>query len=91
LVKQNIQRDDVFVLCSDGMWDMVSRPDIAELVGAIGSTDLPTPADAARRLVHTAIKRGATDNVTVALVRVTSDQPIASGGVRRSLFRRGKA
>ena len=91
LVKQSIQHDDVFVLCSDGVWDMVSRPDIAEVVGAIGSTDLPTPADAARRLVHTAIKRGATDNVTAVLVRVTSDQPIASGGVRRSLFRRGKA
>jgi protein phosphatase len=91
LVKQSIQRDDVFVLCSDGIWDMVSRPDIAEVAGAIGSTDLPTPADAARRLVHTAIKRGATDNVTAVLVRVTSDQPIASGSVRRSLFRRGKA
>jgi protein phosphatase len=91
LVKQAIQRDDVLVLCSDGMWDMVSRPDIAETAGAIGSTDLPTAADAARRLVHTAIKRGATDNVTAALVRITSDQPIASGSARRSLFRRGKA
>jgi serine/threonine protein phosphatase PrpC len=90
LVKQSFQRDDVFVLCSDGMWDMVSRPDIAETVGAIGTDDLPTPAEAARRLAHTAIKRGATDNVTVALVRITSDQPVGPGGSRRSLFRRGK-
>jgi serine/threonine protein phosphatase PrpC len=90
LVKQGTQRGDTFVLCSDGMWDMVSRPDIADIVGAIGTDDLPTPADAARRLVHTALKRGATDNVTAVLVRVTSDQPIAAAGARRSLFRRGK-
>jgi serine/threonine protein phosphatase PrpC len=72
------------------MWDMVARPDIADIVGTIGTDDLPTPADAARRLVHTALKRGATDNVTAVLVRVTSDQPIAAAGARRSLFRRGK-
>jgi serine/threonine protein phosphatase PrpC len=90
LVKQSTERGDVFVLCSDGMWDMVGRPDIAEIVQGIGTEDLPTPVDAARRLVHTALKRGATDNVTAVLVRLTSDQPIAAAGARRSLFRRGK-
>jgi serine/threonine protein phosphatase PrpC len=91
LVKERVGRGDVFVLCSDGMWDMVARPDIAETVGAIGSDDLPTAADAANRLAHIALKRGATDNVTVVLVQVTSDQPIAASGARRSLFRRGRA
>jgi protein phosphatase len=91
IVKQGVAREDVFVLCSDGMWDMVSRPDIAHVVTNIGTADLPTPAEAARRLTETAIKRGATDNVTALVVRITSDQPIAAGAARRSIFRRGRA
>jgi PPM family protein phosphatase len=88
LVREPINTGDVFVLCSDGMWDMLSRPDIADMAGAIGSPDLPTPVDAARRLVDSAIKRGATDNVTAVVIRVTSDQPIPGAGARRSFFRR---
>jgi len=88
LVKERIDKDDVFVLCSDGMWDMVARPEIAEVAGAIGSVDLPTPVDAARRLVDSAVKKGATDNVTALVIRVTSDQPIPAAGARRSFFRR---
>lgn len=90
LIKRPIEAGDVFVLCSDGMWDMVARPEIAEIVGLIGSADVPTPADAVRRLVRTALKRGATDNVTAIVVRVTSDRPIPAAGARRSLFRRGR-
>jgi PPM family protein phosphatase len=91
IVKQPIARNDVFVLCSDGMWDMVSRPDIAQIVETIGTADIPTPAEATHRLTETAIKRGATDNVTALVVRITSDQPIAAGAARRSIFRRGRA
>ena len=90
LVKQSIETGDVFVLCSDGLWDMVGRNDVADISAAIGSDDLPTPVDAARRLVHTAIKRGAADNVTAVVVRVTSDGAIPAAGARRSLFRRGR-
>jgi serine/threonine protein phosphatase PrpC len=90
LVKQSIEHGDTFVLCSDGIWDMVSRRDIADVVEAIGTDELPTPVEAARRLVHTALKRGALDNVTSIVVRLTSDQPIPAAGSRRSLFRRGR-
>jgi len=88
LVKEPIRRDDTFVLCSDGIWDVISRADLAEVAGAIGQPALPTPAAAAEQLVETAIDRGATDNVTVVVVRVTSDRPIPAAGGRRSLFRR---
>jgi len=88
LVKEQIRRDDTFILCSDGLWDVISRADLAEVAGAIGSPAIPTPAPAAERLVETAIDRGATDNVTVVVVRVTSDRPIPAAGGRRSLFRR---
>jgi serine/threonine protein phosphatase PrpC len=91
LIKQPIGQGDVFVLCSDGMWDMVGRADIAEIAGAIGTPAFPTPAEAARTLVDTAIKRGAPDNVTAVVVRITSDRPIPAAGARRLFFRRGKA
>jgi serine/threonine protein phosphatase PrpC len=88
LIKEPVNTDDVFVLCTDGMWDMVGRSEIAEVSAAIGGADVQTPIDAARRLVHSAIKKGATDNVTAVVVRVTSDQPIPAAGARRSFFRR---
>jgi len=91
LVKEPIEAGDTFVLCSDGLWDVVSRPDIAEVASAIGSDDVPTPRDAARRLVSTAIKRGTADNVTAIVVRITSDRPIPAAGPRRSFFRRGRS
>ncbi len=88
LVKEPVRQDDTFVLCSDGVWDVISRADLAEVAGAIGEPALPTPAAAAQHLIETAIDRGATDNVTVVVVRVTSDRPIPAAGGRRSLFRR---
>jgi PPM family protein phosphatase len=88
LVKEPIRQDDTFVLCSDGVWDVISRADLADVAGAIGEPALPTPAAAAQHLIETAIDRGAADNVTVVVVRVTSDRPIPAAGGRRSLFRR---
>ncbi len=88
LVKETLRRGDAFVLCSDGLWDVVARSDIAEIATAIGSEALPTPADAAQLLVSTAIARGTADNVTAVVVRITSDRPIPAAGSRRLFFRR---
>jgi serine/threonine protein phosphatase PrpC len=89
LVKEAVRKEDTFVLCSDGLWDVVARTDIAEVAGAIGTEAVPTPAAAARHLVETAIGRGTTDNVTAVVVRITSDRPIPAAGGRRLFFRRG--
>jgi serine/threonine protein phosphatase PrpC len=86
VVKQGVEAGDAFVLCSDGLWDSVSQAEIASMVG---DTALPL-RDAADRLVDLALARTAPDNVTVVVVRVTSDRPIPSAGARRSLFRRGR-
>ena len=52
-----------FLLCSDGLTNMVTDPEIArELSGAAVS------ADAARRLLDLVLARGAHDNVTVVVV-----------------------
>jgi len=88
IIKDAIHKDDAIVLCSDGLWDVVSRADIAEVASAIGTTAVPTPKDAADRLVDTAIERGTADNVTAVVVRITSDRPIPAAGGRRLFFRR---
>ena len=91
VVKEDVRKGDVFVLCSDGLWDVVARPDIAEVAAAIGTPAVPTPRDAAASLVDTALKRGTADNVTAVVVRITSDRPIPAAGGRRLFFRRPKA
>jgi len=90
IVKEPIQRGDTFVLCSDGLWDVVGRSDLAEVAGAIGTDAVPTPAVAAQQLVDMAIGRGTTDNVTAVVVRITSDRPIPAAGGRRLFFRRSR-
>lgn len=91
VVKEDVRKGDVFVLCSDGLWDVIARPDIAEVAAAIGTPAVPTPRDAAASLVDTALKRGTADNVTAVVVRITSDRPIPAAGGRRLFFRRPKA
>jgi serine/threonine-protein phosphatase Stp1 len=53
---------DVFMLCSDGLYDEVADPEIAETLGS------GQPAAACDRLVEAALERGARDNVTVIAV-----------------------
>ena len=90
IAKEPIKKDDTFVLCTDGLWDVVPRADIADVAAALDKGELPTPADAAAYLVRTAIERGTADNVTAAVVRLTSDRPIPAAGGRRLFFRRGR-
>ena len=88
LGRQPVERGDVLVMCSDGLWDLVSRAELAEIAMAIGTNVAPTPTEAADHLIELALKRGAPDNVTVVLVRVTSDLPIPAVAGRRVPFLR---
>jgi serine/threonine protein phosphatase PrpC len=88
LVTTDMAQDDTFVLCSDGLWDLVSRREMTDVAKRIGEDDVPTPLEAADMLVDLALKRGAPDNVTVVVVRVTSSRPIPPAGTRRGFFRR---
>ncbi|GAC1539073.1 MAG: hypothetical protein NVS3B12_24910 [Acidimicrobiales bacterium] len=89
VVKETTRKGDTFILCSDGLWDVVSRDDLSAIAGRIGTPDVPTPAAAAERLVDTAIGRGTADNVTAVVVRITSERPIPAAAGRRLFFRRG--
>jgi serine/threonine protein phosphatase PrpC len=70
IVRAPLHKSDAFVLCSDGVWDLVSRPEIANAC-AIGSS----PATAAEQLIALALERGAPDNVSALVVNVTGDVP----------------
>ncbi|MEH1128936.1 PP2C family protein-serine/threonine phosphatase [Micromonospora sp. CPCC 206061] len=57
---------DRWVLCSDGLSNVVSDETIAETLGAYTE-----PRDCAQRLVDLALRAGAPDNVTVIIADVT--------------------
>jgi len=59
-----LQHDDVLLLCTDGLTDMLGDPEIADVLGR----RLPCP-DAADALLHWSLERGGRDNVTVLLAR----------------------
>lgn len=90
LIREGTEAGDTFVLCSDGLWDVVARHEFAEAAAAIGTTAMPTVADAADALIDLALQRKTPDNVTVLVVRVTSDRPVPAAGARRSFFRRAR-
>jgi len=87
LTRQAVATGDSVVLCSDGLWDLVSRAEMADtLQDAAGSG---APSDLVDALVELALKRGAPDNVTAAVITVTSTLPITAASGRR-MFRRGR-
>jgi serine/threonine protein phosphatase PrpC len=57
---------DTLILCTDGLWSVVSEQDLAQLARK------NSPADACRKLVQLALQRGGPDNVTLIVLRVSS-------------------
>jgi PPM family protein phosphatase len=67
--------DDVYLLCSDGLWGAVPDDEICHLLGAASDAD-----DACERLVGAAWAGGGLDNIAVAVIRLallqlTLDEP----------------
>jgi serine/threonine protein phosphatase PrpC len=62
---------DIYLLCSDGLYDMVDDRDIHRIVNTPGA-DLDQIAD---RLISTANENGGKDNVSVVLVRANRTFP----------------
>lgn len=65
VVRGDVARGDVFVLCSDGLTLHVPDEEIGEIAGAVDAER------AAAELVDLAVKRGGEDNVTVVVARCT--------------------
>ena len=72
---------DIYLLCSDGLCDMVADEDIEMTLDALAAN----LALAAQQLVQMANDNGGKDNVSVILVRVLREYPAARGVVGRFL------
>lgn len=82
LTMREAKTGDVYLLCSDGLSDVVSDETIEETL-RLALEDLDGTAE---RLVALALKSGGPDNVTVAVARVeesavTQSKPIVGGAV----------
>jgi PPM family protein phosphatase len=60
-----VEKGDRFVLCSDGLSNLVEEQEILEIVGAGTSTE-----QAAQRLIDLANNRGGDDNITLIIAQV---------------------
>jgi PPM family protein phosphatase len=68
VARLGLEEGDVFLLCSDGLYEVM--PD-AVLAAVLAERDLDR---AAQQLVREALERGASDNVTVVLLRAQSSE-----------------
>ncbi len=59
-----LQKDDVLLLCTDGLWSVVSEDEMRETVGS------GTLSQACQALVDKAKEHGGPDNITLQLVRI---------------------
>jgi serine/threonine protein phosphatase PrpC len=62
---ERVESGDVFLLCSDGLYDMVTDKRILEIVKKSDGVE-----GACQSLVEEALRNGGRDNVTVILVEV---------------------
>jgi protein phosphatase len=68
------EEDDVFLLCSDGLTDMVSDEEILELV----HTHRDDLDKAVKALVTAANRGGGDDNITAVAFRISADAPVST-------------
>lgn len=84
LNEESVRSGDVFLLCTDGLSDLVEAADIELVIDSL-KTNLPL---AAAQLVQLAGDNGGYDNISVVLVRVHEGEPAARGNWLTRLFAR---
>ncbi len=93
LIRREFSRGDIFVLCTDGLWDMVSRQEIGEMSAGLSIESSPSDVEkVVDQMINTALERGAADNVTaVVIVAVDNtlavESPYSGGFFRRWMHR----
>lgn len=65
-----VYKNDFFILCSDGLSNMVNEREMMETIISY------EPFDACNRLVETANVAGGTDNITIQIIKVVSGQDL---------------
>jgi serine/threonine protein phosphatase PrpC len=81
ITETEVTKDDVYLLCSDGLCDMVDDADIQLTINTFGA-NLETVA---RQLVQLSNDNGGRDNISVVLVRVLEPFPAQRGVLDRIL------
>jgi PPM family protein phosphatase len=61
-----LEQADSLILCTDGLWSLVSEQEIADAVRSV------SPSESSAALVKMALERGAPDNITVLILRINS-------------------
>ncbi len=85
IVEYRVEANDIYLLCSDGLTDMVEPEAIQGIVDE-KRLDLPL---AAADLIEMANQNGGRDNISVVLVRVPPEFLPTSGWVQQWLARKG--
>ena len=62
----SLQKGDTLILCTDGLWSLVSEQEL------IREVKTNTPAQACQALVKMALERGAPDNITLLILRISA-------------------
>ncbi|MFW6076666.1 MAG: PP2C family protein-serine/threonine phosphatase [Hyphomicrobiales bacterium] len=75
LVQGELHAGDVFVVCSDGLTGPVEDAEIRHSIAS------HAPQEACDALIDMALERGASDNVTVIVVRCMADEPAMAAPV----------
>src|SRR5207249_8550037 len=81
IAEYRVEADDVYMLCSDGLTDMVDPEAVHEIVAARRG-DLP---EAAAELVDVANQNGGRDNISVTLIHVPAEFLPSSSWTQRWL------
>jgi serine/threonine protein phosphatase PrpC len=64
----NLQVDDILLLCSDGLWEMVHDDALEKIIG----NSCHSPSQISALLVQAALNHGGVDNISVIAVGLTS-------------------
>lgn len=76
LLNTRIFRDEMLVLCSDGLIDAVSGPEIATIIAdATPARDSAALTGLVDTLIDRALTNGGKDNITVVIARADDDAP----------------
>lgn len=78
--REAVQTDDVFVLCTDGVWSEIEDTEL------LGVASKHAPEEACRRVIDLCLDRQCEDNVTVQIVRVLEVDQDAQQAHHRPTF-----
>ena len=74
--RDTVEAGDVYLVCSDGLWNEVAADEMRRVVAELA------PADACAQLVELGTRRGASDNMTVAIAAVHEVVPAPAAAPR---------